>query len=569
MKAITESGASITLDDQYEITRGGEGKILSIPELPHQVAKIYLDPNYQHMSLAQKNALAVLDDQIFVKPQQLIFHKKHKNILGFTMEYLSPDFLPLSAFFNKNFCGQHNLDEAFKITLGKKLIQALQSAHQQDIIIGDLSGLNILVNLSGQIKFIDVDSYETPVHSHWGLLLDEIRDHLYQGKVSKQSDYFALAVLVFNLLTHVHPFKGIHKQCKSLAERMIRKLPVFINDPQLIVPKCYWPIQESNLQNQFSQIFAEGQRFLLRLQKSQATRPVTPATKVPVLAQGLKVQEIYQLENQEFIQHAYFCQTQGYIRTNQQIRLYDLSNYGYISLKESLNNVSGKLFVSEQYLFTLQEGRLKLYQGDQNWLTIQNFQASAEAQFRQVKNMLVVLDQGYLRSLFLDQVMKDQMYMEQTPVFVPGIDVFNGLVQNVGGGNKYIFYHSGSNLSNALAIPELMAVNTVEDLGIAVYPQTEAGEVSIRYEYFQIQNLRVLLSGEYLPSLKNIAVQSSGRTKIIFEPADDKLVVRNGGDFKVLQEIACPFLHDDTQLSNTQAGIIAFDRDFCYLLNSN
>ena len=77
MKAYTETGNTITLDDRYEIKRGGEGKILTVPELPQQVAKVYLNSNYKHMSKAQKDALACLDTQLFVKPLELIYNKKH------------------------------------------------------------------------------------------------------------------------------------------------------------------------------------------------------------------------------------------------------------------------------------------------------------------------------------------------------------------------------------------------------------------------------------------------------------------------------------------------------------
>ncbi len=577
MKAITESGTIITLEDKHEIKRGGEGKILSIPELPQQVAKIYLDPNYQHMSKAQKDALDVLDGALFVKPLELIFDKNKKNtILGFTMEYLSPDFLPLAAFFNKNFCATQQIDNEQKTKIARKLIQAVASAHQKNIIIGDLSGLNVMTSTQGEVRFLDVDSYETPVHSHWGMLLDEIRDYLYQGEVSEKSDYFALSILIFNLFTHLHPFKGIHKEYKAMAERMLRKIPVFANDAQLIIPKCYTPLQNDYLQKQFERIFLGGERFLLSIEQVIQTqaRPV----KVPNIGikTSLKYQEIYQLRAGEFIQQAFFSSSLGYLSTNQQVLLYDVGNQGYATLKKAYSKTENSLFqgndtqffVGNQHFFVLKDRQLFVRQAGEQFSTISNFNPSDSAQYFMLGHILVLLDDGYMRYLYLDQVIGNQIHTEQMPVFTAGFDVFHGLIQNVGGA-QYIFYASGHTLSSVRAPRLLKSVGIAGNVGLASYEVQTMGETSLQHEYFKIDNLQVKFSGVTVQQTHSLAYKAqSPQHGLLFEPADDCLRVRSSEGFALLAEIGCNLLSTETNLFMTQAGIIAYEKDFCFLLNT-
>lgn len=585
MKAITENGDTITIDDKYEIRRGGEGKILTIPERPNQVAKIYLDPNVTHLGQAQKDALSVLDATYFVRPIDLIYQKKGKNAdtqkgaIGFTMEYLPPDFVPLAALFKKNYCATNQIDAAFKNDLIKQLPDIVEHAHQQDIVIGDLSGYNIMVNPQGTLKFIDVDAYETPIHTHSGVLFDEIRDYLYKGVVSKNSDYFALSVVIFNLLTYMHPFKGIHKLYKAMAERMVRKLPVFADDSNLIIPKCYLPVKDAALQQQFELLYQEGKRFMLTV-----GQPVVPSVAAPVpvpvatTTGNLSVKEIYQPKPGEYIIRAVFQQNMGLVTTNHQTLVYDTSNQGYATLKHSIGAAQLPVelpyqevewLVGEKNLLALHNGKLYHWLNGGGFQLMNNFSLSAKAQYKLIDNILVVLDGEYKRWVFLDEVTKDFVRVEQTPVFVPGFDVFNGLIQNTGG-VQYLFYHSGHSISTVKsALPLVASVYLQGSVGWASYDEKVAGEITRKYEYFSIDGLQMKMSGELLTGQRHFAYKAtSAKAGIVFEPDDDVMKVRRSQDFQVLQTFDCSVLTTETNLVSTQAGIVAYEKDFCYLLNS-
>ncbi|GAB4399396.1 MAG: hypothetical protein OHK0053_19480 [Microscillaceae bacterium] len=577
MKALTESGQTITLDDRFEIKRGGEGKILTIPERPGEVAKIYLNPHYQHMSQAQKDALSVLDEAIFVKPLELIFSKnKKREILGFTMTFLPADFVPLAAFFNKNYLASLGLGDDFKTQVARKIVAAVEKAHQAQIIIGDLSGLNVMANPDGAVRFLDVDAYETPVHSHWGLLLDEIRDYLYQGLVSQKSDFFALAVITFQLFTHLHPYKGVHQQYKALAERMMRKIPVFAPDPDLLVPKCYTPLQNPYLQKQYARIFLEGERFLLSIDQPVQTQVSPVRSSVRVLVQAaLQMREMYVLEAGEFIQQASFTETLGFVETNRQFLLFEVRNQGYVSLQKSFvkqarlpGGEKARAFVGRHHFYLQGEGQLFKWEKGDAFTTIQNVPFGPTARLVAIGSVLVVLEVGFMRYLHLDQVIQNQIQVEQSPVFTEGFEIFEGLIQHVGG-VSYLFFESGHTLSTVKASVALRNVRVAGRIGLATYEEEKSGENTLRYEYFALQGLQMQRSGVMLPQSRAFAYKPLNAQKgLVFEPEDDRLRVRNSENFALLAEMDCPLLSTDTYLWFTQAGIVAVEKDFCFLLNT-
>ena len=239
---FSNKGKKYIIKDSDEIHRGGEGKIMTIGSSDDIVAKIYHD-NIQPISEEQFNFLSKIKNKIFVVPTELLKSEKGK-IVGFIMEYISRDFFPISSILNKNFCRQNKINETFKRKTAQKLIDAVDYAHKNKIVAGDFNQYNILINKKGDIRLIDTDSYQTPAHKHSGILLDDIRDFLYGGTVSKNSDFFALSVMLFYSFTYTHPFKGIHKKYKKISDRMVQKIPIFRKDPNLKIPKVYQAVAD-------------------------------------------------------------------------------------------------------------------------------------------------------------------------------------------------------------------------------------------------------------------------------------------------------------------------------------
>jgi serine/threonine protein kinase len=568
MKAITSSGKKILIDDSAEIHRGGEGRIILLKEMPQHVAKIYL-PHKTPIAQNQLQALQVLDSQFFVKPEELIFDAQRTQVIGFTMQYAGNEFIQLAAWFNQQFCKKNQIDFKRKLQLIKYLVTAIQQAHQANIVIGDLSGLNILVNQQDEIKFIDVDAYETPAQPHSGILLDEIRDYYLQGSVSKATDTFALAVIAFNLLTYTHPFKGIHQIYKNLHERMVQLLPVFKPDKNLILPKCYEPIPLAPLQQQFEEIFGQGKRFLLSVQFSTGIVPQVLAVSPQNVSQGeLTVKNIYTPENQVFVKEVFALKNRLLIKTNKGYAVYDTSNYGYITLVQELGNYEdGDVFIGHHNILAKKGTLLYLYNSQKQWEVLQNFTFSPQSRYVQIQDILVVIEDEVMKMLYLDQVQQSFIHIQQTPVFGKGIHIQQQTILQQAGGKQYVFYHSGKHLSSVQLPRIAYQVFMTENQGVLSYKVQDGQEAALKHEFFSLQDLKYKAQGN-TTQLKHFAVKpTQAQQGIVFEPMDNELIIRRTEDYAVLQKLSCGLLSEQTLLFNTQAGMVAVEKNAVWLLN--
>ena len=574
MKAITQNNIAITLSDQNEIHRGGEGRILLIPELQGKVAKIYHNST-STITLQQIQALKVLDGKYFKKPLNLIYKVNSTEVLGFTMDYLGKDFFPLASLFSAPFCQRKQIGEAEKWKIAEQLQTAMTQAHQNGIVIGDLSGLNILVNDRGEVKFIDVDAYQTPNQPHSGILYDEIRDHYYQGKVSKESDYFAFAVILFQLLAFVHPFKGIHQIYKSLADRMIFQIPVFANDLQLKTPKCYRPIVNPILQQQFEAIFMKGHRAPIQLSKATPTiQRQSPKLKSVKVKKGkLKVNAFYHLQDGEGIIEVVALKNRLLLKTNQQHLVFDVSSQGHVSLKHRFKSSDfEELFIGNRQILAKKGFQLWVFEANRNvFRPLQNFTFTPRSRCVQFGDLLVVVEENYLKMIYLDEVNQTFIRLEQTPVFGMGIQTHHyGLWQLVGG-KIYSFYRSGKSLSSVLLDVLVKEVRMFGNHGIVTYQKQITGkkEITLEHQYFSIESLQCKLSAKVLSQSKTVAYKGmKGAHGLIFEATDNKMLIRRTQDFTVLQELDCPVLADDTELFAVSAGVVALNVEGVYLLNN-
>lgn len=582
MNVITSSNLNLKLDDSSEIHRGGEGKILLLKELPTCVAKIYL-PNIKPISQNQQQALQVLDNQYFVKPQDLILEPKTKIVLGFVMDYVSADFIPLAAFFNVQNCRKLKIDFDWKKNVLNKMLHAISQAHKNNIVIGDLSGLNVLVNEKGDIRFIDVDAYQTPAQPHSGLLLDEIRDYYYNGAISQTSDYFAFSVIAFNLLTYTHPYKGVHAVYKTLAERMIHLIPIFKADNQLIIPKCYEPISIDFWQKQFVELFEKPNRFSFDFTITNQTNGQIPnqiANQIPkniptiTTTQGqLSLQTIYQTLENEYVSSVIALSNRLLIKTDKRYLIYDATNYGKTILThEFAITVADDLFIGANQIIAKKDKQLFVYQTDNNFVALQNFNFTANSRYIQIDDILAVVENDLLKLVYLDDINQSFIRVTQASVFGQGIHIGSGGLYQTAGGKQYLFYHSGKTLSTVLVPFVIQDIYIAGNQGIISYKQQKQGnEVSLVNSFFSIQGLNFQLK-DNLETFKSFAYKATSNTNqqgngLVFEPEDNRLQVRRTEDFAVLQTLDSPILTAQTQLLNTQAGIIAVTNDAVLLLN--
>lgn len=549
-----------TLDNNKEIARGGEGYLVIVPGNQNLVAKIYL-PNCVNITEPKFKYLNQLDSKWFIKPQELLYEKNGNAIIGITMEYLNQDYFPLDVIFNKSYCLKHSIDYKIKEKITNNLINAVKSAHDIKIDIGDLSGLNIMINNQGDVKFIDVDSYQVPGIKHSNKLLEDIRDYLYGGGISKESDYFSLSVVVFNYLTYLHPFKGIHKKIMKMSERMIAKKPVFVSDSDLIIPKCYEKIQDSFLMNQYEKLYIKGERFLISINKFAPPIIGKTTTQKNVSEKDVIVQNILFGNS---IEYSYFNLKFGLLRTKDDFVLYDVSNKGMIIKRSSFSRTEWReIFIGEENIIGVKNQSiylLDIIKGTSE--EIPNFKVKSGLRYVHLNNLVVLLEEDYMWIINIDSIKYKNILTEKKQVYGPGFKTYNGIVQNVGGVN-YIFSNIKNKLSTFLSPILTRGYFALNDCGFLRFEENK----QIKYKYFIIDGSTVKFLSD-TEEINNFAYRgTSFKDALLFVPDDNKINVFRAMDFFKLTEIECSIISKDTILFNSNAGIIVVNETDAYLIN--
>ena len=552
-------GKVYTINNNNEIHRGGEGRIITLDNEPNRVAKIYHD-SITPISEQQFQFLSQLNSSIFVVPLELLL--KDNNIVGYIMEYLGIDYFPLSSLFQNTFCNRNNITTVLKQEIAQKIIEGVELAHKQNVVVGDLNQYNILVNNSGSVKFIDTDSYQTPAHAHSGMLLNDIRDFLYNGFVSLNSDFFALSVLIFYTYTYTHPFKGIHKIFKAIEDRMIQKIPVFANDPDLILPKCYQPIQQPELQQQFDMLYLEGKRFLISL---FGAKPMVAAQK-PVLKTVLKEKDltIKIIVNQTNVRDIVFNKQLGYIETDDIFVIYDASNKGYLTeLFQIQKSKWQQVFLGQKQVFCRSGNSLYLHKSAAEIVKLDNVELQTNSRIQIYESILLVITDNVMTWIYLDEQRNKAVKLKRTDVFGASFRFYNGLIQNAGGINR-IFYNTGIDIANVKLEKNVKDLYQQNNVGIVQYIENKV----VMNRYFLINGLQLNMAKWDSERMPLFAFMPTDKTNgFIFEPADNQINIIRTQDFQIISTMECSFASAVSKLQYAQAGIVLWQDDKVLLLN--
>jgi len=196
--------------------QGGEG---SIYVKSSKAYKIYRNPS-RAIQPAKIAELSVLTQPNIIRPIDIVLNEKNEAI-GYSMQHVDKAFA-MCQLFPKAFRQRHNLTPERTLLLVRRLQQGVAHVHSKGILIVDLNELNFLVATDfGEVFFIDVDSYQTPSFSATSLM-ESVRDR--QAKAfSTNSDWFAFAIVSFQMFVGLHPFKGSYPPLQHLSDTQ-RKL---------------------------------------------------------------------------------------------------------------------------------------------------------------------------------------------------------------------------------------------------------------------------------------------------------------------------------------------------------
>lgn len=557
MKVFDKNGQLLCdIDESKEIARGGEGRVIDMDS--NHVAKLYLS-NVKPIEEKKFYELYQLDSPMFIKPESLLYDF-NKNIIGFSMRKVPKEFFPLVSLLNKVFCNRESITLSTKKEVIANLINGVQYAHQKQVIIGDLNPYNILVNKQGVVYFIDTDSFETPGFKHSGVLLEDVRDFLYNGDVNINADYFSLSVLIFNILTYVHPFKGIHKKYPKISERMIHKQSVLVPSPDLIVPKCYDPLTNSELLDQFSRIFNNGERFIIKLQPSTGLPVAAPKQAAPMVVKSelLNVKLFYQDSGNKIVTTAASKHMLVIHTANGEYSIYDTTLKGTLSLvkKDMTNAKNLKLFVYDRNVYALNNGALlQIYP---EMIPIVDFERGFKVKADLYGSNLVVVTDNIMFNYDLRKSSVGLSYTA-TSIYGPGFSQIDSIYQNVSG--KTVFMYSEKDSVN-YALSNIAIKNVIQRHNLLLIE--EIINEQVKYHFLKLNNLKV----SNIAQVNGLRYFDLINENVVVIPEDNVLILARTVDMATILEFDCPVISTDSIIHATDAGIIIVNEDSCYLANN-
>jgi len=253
---IYVNGKKIILGQKDYVTKGGEG---SIYKKDNTAFKIYEDVR-KMIPLAKIGELNILDRPTIIKPENPIYNED-KHLVGFTMEWLGDNILPLCKLFTNGFRDANGVTNDIIIELVETIKNDIHFIHQHKCLIVDGNELNYMVSSDFITPyFIDVNSWQTPSFSATAIM-PSIRDWT-TTKFNELTDWFSFAIVSFQLFVGIHPFKGTHKNYKKndFRKRITDHISVF--NPMVSMPHS---VRDFNLiptsyKDWYVKIFENGNR---------------------------------------------------------------------------------------------------------------------------------------------------------------------------------------------------------------------------------------------------------------------------------------------------------------------
>lgn len=539
-------GKQYTIDESSEIARGGEARIISLGD--GNVAKVYFDKN-QSISESKIAELSNLSN-IFLKPNVGI---KNKTEQGFIMKELNSSYYPIYSMFSPGFIRKHGLNKTYKKNISEQLIEAVKEAHSKNIVIGDINPFNIMVNDSTDVKFIDVDSYQTQGTKHNGKLLEDITDYYYNCKVSKDSDYFGLSVIMFNLFTFIHPYRGNHNVYGNrIKDRMLNNISIISKHKNdIVIPKFYEPITDKVLYKQFEDIFDFNKRYLISLDSSVITTLKIDDNNIVsndlVVTTFVTDGEIKSID----VSDNYIC-----VKQTNKITVYKIVSKGRID-KVLETTEFDDIFVSKTNIIGLKSGILYLYKNN-NFDEIKSLTLFNCATYRQFGNILLSLsNENFLYKIYLDETFSTSIKYEKIGTFTKSFINYNGLIQRFGK-NNLLSYNNGNDISSIIYPSKIEDVIQDGDVGVVTKKQNN----KLSFELFSIDKTvgRVLS----VPIPESYSVSDGGNFILIYK--ENKLTFLNKINFTEIASFELKNM-DGFEIKNSKAGIIVYNNKTAKILN--
>ncbi len=213
------------------ITEGGEGVIY---EYQGKILKLFKDGT--DLQTKEKKVKLLLKKALppeIIRPLETVCDSQGR-FIGYLMEKVSGDEIRMLA--NGKYVKANQISTRDILGILVRMRQVLQAVHRAGMYVGDLNDRNVLFDRKGNIYLIDCDSWSVG-GENCGVVMDVYRDPLMQGnRFSESTDLYALSILIWRLLTRIHPHGGTMEPDMNIPDRMKRGICV-IDNPAVKIPR--------------------------------------------------------------------------------------------------------------------------------------------------------------------------------------------------------------------------------------------------------------------------------------------------------------------------------------------
>jgi hypothetical protein len=229
------AGKRVRLDDRDLLGVGGEGRVFRVKD---RAVKVFFA-----MTDARKNKLAAFPAGLpsrVIGPLELCTDTNGETI-GYAMRALDAA-IDVHRVAQRKW-REANMTAAELLAVFRELTTTLAQLHARAIVLGDLNDGNVVLTRSAadaafQPWLIDADSMQFArfpcVVAHERFLDPRLYGvDLSRGALSRESDWYALAVMFFASLLCVHPYGGAHASYPTLLRRAEARHSVLQADVKL------------------------------------------------------------------------------------------------------------------------------------------------------------------------------------------------------------------------------------------------------------------------------------------------------------------------------------------------
>jgi hypothetical protein len=280
LKLWTTKLGNITLQEKSFIAQGGQGRVYAYGE---QAIKLY-NPDATPLPADKFLELLAIQDDGVIRPQELTYDKQRGRIIGYTMRLLR-DTYSLCQLFPKSFRQQKGLDPNTMMQLVVQLKSRIDAVHATGSLLVDINDMNFLIDQQlSTVYAIDCDNFQTASFPACAASPSTRDPQTLQGiPFSQASDWYAFAIVAFQMMIGVHPYRGKHPAGGKLMERMRHHRSAFAQGAKLPPVALGLDVIPTRFRSWLHNVLEEGERSAppSKLWGAHATSPSATTGSTP------------------------------------------------------------------------------------------------------------------------------------------------------------------------------------------------------------------------------------------------------------------------------------------------